>query len=429
MLGLHTKNGWRALFAVAVTGTLIGIGSGAAVAAPAVTRAEAQAVNGTGAIVEILDTGDCKTTAPVAYPGTADRCGEGLSSAAVSAFAQAVEGRTNGFSRGFASAAPIDVDGLGEISLQDIFAGLADADTGTILDPLLNALGALGDPLEPLLAPLDDVLDQVLTSVNGALPVNLQLGAVESQCSATASPLNATGSSVVADANIVVGEGVLGANGVVVPLTGPNAADTPPNTNLLVGAPEDLVDAIIDAVQDTLTQSLGDEIAAGPLEPINLLLAPIQDQVLDALFETLEPALLEPLAEALEPLVQGTVNKQTTGTGSIEVIALEVILLEAAGPSGTQTLQLARTSCGRNTAGTTATPTPPVNDDGGDDGDDGDGDDSDDSDDGDGDDDEPKVVDSGINDGGNLGALAITGLLAASTLVGSAARQRLLLGQ
>jgi hypothetical protein len=39
------------------------------------------------------------------------------------------------------------------------------------------------------------------------------------------------------------------------------------------------------------------------------------------------------------------------------------------------------------------------------------------------------VVDSGINDGGNLGALAITGLLAASTLVGSAARQRLLLDQ
>jgi hypothetical protein len=52
--------------------------------------------------------------------------------------------------------------------------------------------------------------------------------------------------------------------------------------------------------------------------------------------------------------------------------------------------------------------------------------DSDDSDDSDSDD-NPRSVDSGLNDGGNLGILAITGLLAASTLVGSAARQRLLL--
>jgi hypothetical protein len=56
---------------------------------------------------------------------------------------------------------------------------------------------------------------------------------------------------------------------------------------------------------------------------------------------------------------------------------------------------------------------------------DNDDDDGDDGDDGDGDDDGPKSVDSGL--GGNMGALAITGLLAASTLVGSAARQRLLL--
>jgi hypothetical protein len=91
MLGLHTRNGWRAVFAIAVTGTLIGIGSGAAVAAP-VTKAEAQGVNATGAIVEILDTGDCITTAPVAYPGTGPRCGEGLSTDTVSAFSQAVQG-------------------------------------------------------------------------------------------------------------------------------------------------------------------------------------------------------------------------------------------------------------------------------------------------------------------------------------------------
>lgn len=50
MLGLYTKNGWRAAFAVAVTGTLIGLSAGSAAAAP-VTRAEAQGDNATGALV------------------------------------------------------------------------------------------------------------------------------------------------------------------------------------------------------------------------------------------------------------------------------------------------------------------------------------------------------------------------------------------
>ena len=455
MLGLHTKNGWRAGFAIAVTGTLIGLGSGAAFAAPAVTKAEAQGVQATGAIVEILDTGDCKTTGVTAYPGTGPRCGEGLSTPTVSAFSQAVQGNNTSpgsltgtpwaqsaailqgtaYSRGYASVAPIDIDGLGEVSLTDIFDGLAAADTGTILDPVLQGLGALGDTLDPVLAPLSDGLQGGLDAVNGALPTTIQLGAVESQCQATGTPARAAGVSNVADANLIVGEGVLGADGVVVPLNGPNGADTPPNTNLLIGAPQDLVDAVLDTLQDSLNISLD-----GAGAPLNLLLDPIQDQVVDAILEQLEPTLLTALADALEPLVHGTENKQTpnptsisgaTGTnntGITEVIALEVVLLEAGGAQATQTLQLGRSACGRNSAGTaTPTPTPTDDNDDSDDSDDGDGDDGD-GDDGDGDDgDGPKSVDSGLNDGGNLGALAITGLLAASTLVGSAARQRLLL--
>jgi hypothetical protein len=456
MLGLYTKNGWRAAFAVAVTGTLIGLSAGSAAAAP-VTRAEAQGVNATGALVEILDTGDCITAAPVAYPGNGPRCGEGLSTDTVSAFSQAVQGSAtdpnslqgtpwaqsasilqgSNYSRGYASVAPIDIDGLGEVSLTDIFDGLAAADTGTILDPVLNALGdPIATALAPLLVPLSDGLQAGLDGVNGALPTTIQLGAVESQCQATSSPLRASAASNVADANLVVGEGVLGADGVVVPLNGPNGADTPPNTNLLIGAPQDLVNAVLDTLQDSLNISLD-----GAGAPLNLILDPIQDQVVNAILDQLEPTLLTALADALEPLVSGTVNKQTpnpssvtnaTGTnttGSVEVIALEVILLAAGGEQATQTLQLGRAECGPNAAGSGPTPSPTPTD-----GDDGDGDDSDDSDDGDGDDgdsddsdDGPRSVDSGLNDGGNLGALAISGLLAASTLVGSAARQRLLL--
>jgi hypothetical protein len=455
MLGLHTKNGWRAGFAVAVVGTVIGLYGGAAFAAP-VTKAEAQGVNATGALVEpLLDTGDCITSAPVAFPGSGPKCGEGLALGQPGGtFSQTVQGSATdpnslqgsswaqsasilqgtAYSRGYASVGPLDITGLGEVSLTDIFDGLAASDVSDILTPVLNGLGQLGQTLAPVLDPLSDGLQGGLDAVNGALPVAVETGVIESQCQATSSPLRASAASTVADVNLVVGEGVL-ANGVFVPLTGPNGADTPPNTNLLIGAPQDLVDAVLDTLQDSLNVSLD-----GAGAPLNLLLDPIQDQVVDAILEQLEPTLLTALADGLQPLIEGTVNKQTpdpsqvsgaTGTnttGSVEVIGLELVLLDAAGGQGRQEVQLARTACGPNAGDSaTPTPTPPPDNDDSDDSDDGDGDDSDDSDDSDGDDgdDGPKSVDSGL--GGNMGALAITGLLAASTLVGSAARQRLLL--
>src|SRR5690242_13288561 len=48
MLGLYTKNGWRAGFAIAVTGTLIGLGMSPAMAAEH-AEAEAQAIKTSGA--------------------------------------------------------------------------------------------------------------------------------------------------------------------------------------------------------------------------------------------------------------------------------------------------------------------------------------------------------------------------------------------
>ena len=87
-------------------------------------------------------------------------------------------------------------------------------------------------------------------------------------------PAEGRAASNVADANLIVGEGVLGAQGVVVPLNGPNGADTPPNTNLLIGAPQDLANAVLDTVRDSLNVSL-DGAGAG----LNAILDPVQNQL------------------------------------------------------------------------------------------------------------------------------------------------------
>ena len=178
MLGLYTKNGWRAGFAIAVTGALVGVGSSAAIAAP-VTRAEAQGVNATGAIVEILDTGDCITDRPAGlsghraalWRGPGDRHGQcvlpgrsrlgaGPGSLQGTPWAQSASIlQGTAYSRGYASVAPIDIDGLGEVSLTDIFDGFAAADTGTFLDPILHASWRpIAVALHRVLTPLSDGL-------------------------------------------------------------------------------------------------------------------------------------------------------------------------------------------------------------------------------------------------------------------------------
>ena len=126
MLGLYTKNGWRAGFAIAAAGALVGVASSAAVAAP-VTKAEAQGVHATGAIVEILDTGDCITEEPVAYPGIGPRCGEGLETDTVSAFSQAVQGSaTDPNELGGNAVSPVGLDPAGDVLLAWVRQRCAD---------------------------------------------------------------------------------------------------------------------------------------------------------------------------------------------------------------------------------------------------------------------------------------------------------------
>jgi hypothetical protein len=314
--------------------------------------ANSSASTGTGSLFNLLDTDACTATAPTGT-GTG-RCGNGLSlNNQINAFSQNASGATNGTSTANASVAPINITNIGTtLDLTGIFDGLEGINTGTVLDDVIQGVenAVLRDALEALepavIGPLDDALQDALAAVADALPLGIQIGAVESTCTATAQPLVATGSSHVAGANIVVH---LGDQVINVPLE----LGTAPNSNLLVGAPEDLVNGIIAGLKGTFTNSLG-----GALSGLNDLLDTLQTQVTTQLFAAIEPQLLQGLADALEPLIAGTVNKQVpvspSATGAIEVTALELKLL------GTNVLDLARSQCGPNARGT-GTPTSPNN--------------------------------------------------------------------
>lgn len=317
--------------------------------------ANSSASTGTG-LFDLLDTDACTATAPTGT-GTG-RCGNGLSlNNQINAFSQNASGPINGTSTANASVAPIDITNLGtSLDLTGVIDGLTAINTGTVLDDVINGLNA--GPLKTLLqtlkaqliAPIDDALQEALASVTDALPLGIQIGAVESTCTATASPLRATGSSQVAGIDILVH---LGDQVIHVPMT----LNTTPNSNLLVGAPHQLVNGILAGLEQTLIDSLG-----GNLSAINALLTQAVQPIVDQLFDALEPTLLQGLADALEQIISGTVNKQVpvspSATGEIEVTALELKVL------GTNVLDLARSHCGPNTRGT-GTPTGPGNGGGG----------------------------------------------------------------
>jgi hypothetical protein len=313
--------------------------------------ADSSASTGTG-LFNLLDTDACTSSAP-SGTGTG-RCGDGLNlNNQIAAFDQNASGATNGTSSADASVAPIDITNLGtSLDLTGVLDGVFDIDSGTVLDDVINGLNA--GPLKTLLqqienqlvAPIDDALQDALAAVTEALPLGLQVGAVESSCTATAEPKQATGTSHVAGLDLLVH---LGNEVIHVPIE----LGTSPNSNLLVDAPQQLVDGLILGITDTLTDSLG-----GSLSGINVLLSGAVQPIVDQLLDQLEPSLLQPLSDALQSIVAGTVNKQVpvspSATGEIEVTALELKLF------GDNVLDLGRSHCGPNSRGT-GTPSNPGN--------------------------------------------------------------------
>ena len=178
-------------------------------------------------------------------------------------------------------------------------------------------------------------LQTVLGGVDSALPISLKIGTVTAHASAT--PTSAEGGSEIVDGLALLVD--LGPGGVI---TVPITAGTAPNSNLLIGAPEDLVNGIVDGLEETLKASLNQ--AFGVLAPV---IDDLQTQLLAPVFAQLEKQLLPAVASALEPIVSGTVNRQIpvspTATGELDVTALHLQVLSA-----DNTLDLARVHVGPN---------------------------------------------------------------------------------
>jgi hypothetical protein len=388
---------------------LLGLSISAATAAGPSAEADGSALTATGALVGDggldLNTGECKAEIPGGNPDGAANggpCGEGLNTQenidAVSqeAKADANNARCAAFAAGdnndmygtqnpepqyvhpksddqacaTASAGPIDLTGLATIKLQDIIEnGLAGISTGTILDGIVGPLGqavlTAAQAINPnLLTNIDDALAQLVVPITNAADVSLNTGAIEA--AAAAQPSAARGNSRVASVELQVELGG-GAATVHAPFTGPNDLDTPPNTKLLSGSPDDLAAALLDGINATLVQSLN-----GALSGVTAVTIPIRDALVDTILPQLQDALLAPIEDGLEPLVKGTVNKQvdarnsntevsytSTGTKEIEVTGLELVLFGGAnqvpeivpGGGATQTLKIARVHAGPVVAG------------------------------------------------------------------------------
>ncbi|KAA1415006.1 hypothetical protein F0U44_22045, partial [Nocardioides humilatus] len=307
-------------------------------------HADAQAVEGDG-ILAILNTGpacDADDTALTAEATPTGRCGAGLAfeGEQVATFTQEASAG-NGTSSANAGTAPLAIEDFHSLDLNGVLDGLDAIDSGTVLDPVVQALNPLVQDvvraaLQPLIDPINDALQSTLAGVEQALPLSVEIGAITAQCTATADPLVASGSTEVAGIDIVV---ELGSTQVRAPID----LGTGPNAPLTVTAPQDLVDGVLEGLRDTLEQTLG-----GALAPLNVLVTGLQDTVIDTLLEALEPSLLTALTDALRGLVSGTVNIQEpvspSSTGEITVRGLELTL---AGSTG----RLANAHCGPNTAG------------------------------------------------------------------------------
>lgn len=211
---------------------------------------------------------------------------------------------------------------LGDVTVvqSDILAGL-DVALQAALQPLLNAL----------LPAVDTTVQTLLTSL-GDPGIVLDLGAVQSQCTATTT--GAEGDSQLTDAGLFVQlPGVGRVDLVDLP------ANPEPNTKLLTDLDE-VVTVISDALEAELTSAL-----TGVLQP----LGPLVDQVVNALNANIISTVADQLGPLEDNVLDVTLNKQTRGDRSIEVTALDLRLLPAASAFvDLVNVEIGRSSCGTN---------------------------------------------------------------------------------
>lgn len=218
------------------------------------------------------------------------------------------------------TAATLDLSGLTLVE-GTVLQGL-DQQVATALQPVLGqVLPALGQGLQQGLAAI------------GSPTLHVDLGAVQSRCTATAS--SATGVSSLAGAGVYAE--VMGRRVDLLALP----ADPQPNTHVATGL--DQVSALVrDTLRTQLTQAL--DGALGPLA-VAVDRAAVVDNVLANVSAQLGP--LE------ENLLSATLNRQTSsGPGDIAVEALDLQVLPAAARLGVEALrvQLGRSTCSAGTA-------------------------------------------------------------------------------
>ncbi|MBS45057.1 MAG: hypothetical protein CMH83_18185 [Nocardioides sp.] len=208
-----------------------------------------------------------------------------------------------------------------EIVRADLLAGF-DQQLQAALQPVLDAL----------VPAAQGAVQQALTSV-GEPEVVLDLGAVQSQC--TAGLNNASGDSQLVDAGLYV---VLAGQRVdLVDLP----VNPPPNTKVVTDL-DVVLTAVTDALETELTTALD-----GALAP----LAAVVDQVETQLNDNIVSAVAEQLAPLEDNILRGTLNKQSRpAPGAIEVTALDLSVLPAAAEFDVDLLsvQLGESTCGPN---------------------------------------------------------------------------------
>ena len=224
-----------------------------------------------------------------------------------------------------------------------------DLTDAVVIDPAsaLGPLSALNPILSQILGPLTSAISDGLAPL-GATGLGGTLGAVESRC--TADVNGAAGSANIVDTTL--GLDVAGTSIDLVQLP----ANPPPNTKVLTD-----LDAVLTTVLDALSVDINNTLD-GFAAPLQAVIDPIQDQIVDALIGQIAPQL----APLEDNILDITLNKQTFSAGGKQILvtAIDLKLLPAAAQFGFDSLvgaEIASVTCGpsgRVVPDPTPTPTP-----------------------------------------------------------------------
>ncbi len=275
-------------------------------AANSVAQATARASQGTGLFNSVdLDSGVCAaelpagTTvgSPAATPvGTpAGRCGPGLHTNSIDLFSQnatASLSGANGMSTADAAVGGISFKNLGEpIDITDLIADLADTNTATIIDPIVNPLDDILDvvlitALNAITVPLDNALQSAIAALDDTvLSVQLDLGAVTAACAAD--PTTGTAN------NVTVAPIDLTLTGLDVPIQVPVTVATTPNSDLVVDSDEAAQQILDDVLQGVIDSTVGLPAINTLLNAADALLAGVKATIVGGLLDQLEAPLLD----------------------------------------------------------------------------------------------------------------------------------------